>query len=40
MWFVQPSWLWFFVAWCVTSVVVALGLGRWFRFMRDEDRDW
>ena len=41
MWLLQPGWAWVFIAWALASVCVALGLGRWFRYMRDEDhRDW
>jgi hypothetical protein len=33
-------WLCLGAGWLVVSVVVALGVGRWFKFMRDADRDW
>jgi membrane protein implicated in regulation of membrane protease activity len=41
-----PAWL-YFVVWLGLSVLFALGVGRWFKFLQDEDaeerrnaRDW
>lgn len=33
-------WLCLGVGWLVGSVILALGIGRWFKFMRDPERDW
>jgi len=30
----MPEWAWLLVLWLVASVLLALGLGRWFRFIR------
>jgi hypothetical protein len=35
-----PGWAWVLVAWCLASFCLAAGLARWFRFMRDDGRDW
>jgi len=28
-------WAWVVVGWCLASVCLALGVARWFRFLRD-----
>jgi hypothetical protein len=33
-------WLIAGMAWLLVSAVFALGVGRWFRFMREAERDW
>jgi len=38
--FALPGWLWLLGAWLVLSVLVALGIARWFRWMAECDRDW
>jgi hypothetical protein len=29
-----PGWMWVLIGWCLASVCVALGVGRWFRYLR------
>jgi hypothetical protein len=31
----MPEWLWLLAVWVVLGLVLALGLGRWFRWLRD-----
>jgi len=40
MLFELPGLAWVAIAWVLASVCVAAALARWFRFMRDGDRDW
>jgi LPS O-antigen subunit length determinant protein (WzzB/FepE family) len=35
-----PGWAWLLIVWCLLSGLFAAGMARWFRFMRDGDRDW
>jgi hypothetical protein len=30
-------WAWVVIGWCMASVCIALGLARWFRFLREQD---
>lgn len=34
-----PGWAWLSLIWLVLCTALAVGLGRWFRYMRDEDEE-
>jgi hypothetical protein len=34
-----PAWLWLSAVWLGLSLLFALGVARWFRFLRDEDAE-
>jgi hypothetical protein len=34
-----PVWVWIMALWLLVSVCFACAVGRWFRFLRDEDAE-